>query len=80
MSIASVRTELIQSNVADQNSDIRTDLTQTIAIGADSRESSSAVLTDPTSYFGKSLDKTGNNANVRGTTTARNTSPLTPLV
>ena len=38
--IIGVRTELIQNNVANQSSDIRTDLTQTIAVGGVTRESS----------------------------------------
>jgi len=80
MSIIGVRTELKQSNVANQGSGIRTDLTQTIAVGGVTRESSSAVLSAPSQFFGKALNAAGNDAVAREMTTALNTSPLTPLV
>lgn len=79
MSIIGVRTELIQSNVANQNSDIRTDLTQTIAVGGVTRESSSVVISAPSQFFGKALSA-GDDSIAREMTTALNTSPLTPLV
>lgn len=86
MAIVSVRTELLQTNVANVASNIRTDLTQTIAIWRNIgnaegviRESSAAVLTAPSLYFGKALAAGGDTV-ARAMTTARNTSPLTPLI
>ena len=79
MAIISVRTELLQTNVANVASDIRTDLTQTIAVAGVTRESSAAVLTAPSLYFGKALAAGGDTV-ARAMTTAKNTSPLTPLI
>ena len=78
--IIGVRTELIQNNVANQSSDIRTDLTQTIAVAGVTKESSSAVISAPSQYFGKALNAAGSDAAAREMTTALNTSPLTPLI
>jgi len=76
MAIVSVRTELIQSNVANQNSGIKTHLTWTMDNGTSSGESSALAIRSATGFVVKYMNSISNIAAAREITRVTNQYPL----